>query len=80
MLLASIGTRLRLRRLEMGLTQSALAKKACVSPRFLVQLEGGTGNMSRLSRLAPGRGTRDGWRGSLSGCVGAFCNNARIRV
>lgn len=51
MLLASIGARLRTRRLEKGLTQAVLAKAAGVSPRFLVQLEKGEGNIS-VQRLA----------------------------
>ena len=51
MLLESIGARLRARRVERGLTQAALAEAAGVSPRFLVQLEKGTGNIS-VQRLA----------------------------
>lgn len=51
MILASIGARLRTRRLEKGLTQAALAGVAGVSPRFLVQLEKGEGNIS-VQRLA----------------------------
>jgi XRE family aerobic/anaerobic benzoate catabolism transcriptional regulator len=51
MLLDSIGSRLRERRLSLGLTQAGVARDAGVSPRFLVQLEGGTGNIS-VSRLA----------------------------
>ena len=50
-LLNDIGLRLRERRAAMGLTQAGLARAAGVSPRFLVQLEGGTGNIS-VSRLA----------------------------
>ena len=51
MLLPTIGKRLRERRQDMGLTQADLATRAGVSPRFLVQLEGGRGNIS-VSRLA----------------------------
>lgn len=51
MLLPSIGSRLRNRRLEKGFTQAVLAKEAGVSPRFLVQLEKGQGNIS-VQRLA----------------------------
>ena len=50
-LLHEIGARLRARRNEWGLTQAALASKAGVSPRFLVQLEKGDGNIS-VGRLA----------------------------
>ena len=49
--LHTIGTRLRARRLEWALTQSELASRAGVSPRFLVQLEQGQGNIS-VGRLA----------------------------
>lgn len=51
MLLPTLGDRLRRRRRALGLTQGELARKAGVSPRFLVQLEGGTGNIS-VQRLA----------------------------
>lgn len=50
-LLPAIGQRLRARRKARGLTQAELARLAHVSPRFLVQLEGGTGNIS-VQRLA----------------------------
>jgi len=50
-LLALIGARLRRRRLSLGLTQARLARTAGVSPRFLVQLEKGEGNIS-VARLA----------------------------
>jgi XRE family aerobic/anaerobic benzoate catabolism transcriptional regulator len=50
-LLSDIGARLRARRVGLGLTQAALAAAAGVSPRFLVQLEGGSGNIS-VARLA----------------------------
>ncbi|NOY24715.1 MAG: helix-turn-helix domain-containing protein [Oligoflexia bacterium] len=46
MFLSTIGQRLRARRRGRGLTQAELAAAAGVSPRFLVQLEGGTGNIS----------------------------------
>ncbi|MCB9780009.1 MAG: helix-turn-helix domain-containing protein [Alphaproteobacteria bacterium] len=51
MLLVDIGARLRSRRKSLGLTQSELAERAGVSPRFLVQLESGRGNIS-VQRLA----------------------------
>ena len=44
--LKTIGIRLRQRRLELGLTQAAVSRQAAVSPRFLVQLEKGSGNIS----------------------------------
>lgn len=50
-LLSTIGERLRARRRDRGLTQADLARRAGVSARFLVQLEGGTGNIS-VQRLA----------------------------
>lgn len=50
-LLEQVGTRLRARRNEKGMTQAALARAAGVSPRFLVQLEGGQANIS-VQRLA----------------------------
>ncbi len=50
-LLAQVGARLRKRRLDLDLTQASLARAAGVSPRFLVQLEKGTGNIS-VARLA----------------------------
>ena len=50
-LLSQIGARLRARRTDWGLTQAELAKRAGVSPRFLVQLEKGEGNIS-VGRLA----------------------------
>lgn len=49
-LLASLGQAVRARRAELGLTIRALAKEAAVSERFLVQLEGGGGNIS-VARL-----------------------------
>lgn len=50
-ILHTIGARLRAQRLEAALTQAELARKAGVSPRFLVQLEQGQGNIS-VVRLA----------------------------
>lgn len=50
-LLPAIGARLRARRRQQGRTQAELARAAGVSTRFLVQLEGGTGNIS-VQRLA----------------------------
>ncbi len=50
-LLVQIGARLRMRRQAWGLTQAELAQRAQVSPRFLVQLEKGEGNIS-VGRLA----------------------------
>mgnify|MGYP001253049784 CR=1 FL=1 len=50
-LLNQIGARLRSRRLSWELTQAELARRAGVSPRFLVQLEKGEGNIS-VGRLA----------------------------
>lgn len=57
-LLNDIGARLRARRAALGLTQAALAHAAGVSPRFLVQLEGGSGNIS-VARLAEVCGALD---------------------
>ncbi len=51
MLLRALGERLRERRVALGLTQADVADRAEVSKRFLVQLEGGTGNIS-VQRLA----------------------------
>lgn len=51
MLLTALGERLRNHRKARGLTQAELARLAGVSPRFLVQVEGGTGNIS-VQRLA----------------------------
>jgi XRE family aerobic/anaerobic benzoate catabolism transcriptional regulator len=50
-LLNHIGSRLRARRRVWELTQAELARRAGVSPRFLVQLEKGEGNIS-VGRLA----------------------------
>lgn len=58
-LLRDLGAAVRARRTELGLTMRALAKKAGVSERFLVQLEAGEGNISvaRLEDVAEGLGT-----------------------
>jgi XRE family aerobic/anaerobic benzoate catabolism transcriptional regulator len=50
-LLRSLGQRARARRLERGWTLREVAERSGVSPRFLVQLEGGHGNIS-VRRLA----------------------------
>ncbi len=50
-LLNQVGKRLRAKRTAWGITQAELARRAGVSPRFLVQLEKGEGNIS-VSRLA----------------------------
>jgi XRE family aerobic/anaerobic benzoate catabolism transcriptional regulator len=50
-LLLALGRRARAHRLARGLTIRAVAEKSGVSPRFLVQLEAGTGNIS-VRRLA----------------------------
>jgi XRE family transcriptional regulator, aerobic/anaerobic benzoate catabolism transcriptional regulator len=53
-LLRSLGQRARARRLERGWTLREVAERSGVSPRFLVQLEAGRGNISvrRLADLA----------------------------
>jgi XRE family aerobic/anaerobic benzoate catabolism transcriptional regulator len=55
-LLRSLGAAVRARRNDLGLTMRALAKRAGVSERFLVQLENGEGNISvaRLEDVAEG--------------------------
>jgi XRE family transcriptional regulator, aerobic/anaerobic benzoate catabolism transcriptional regulator len=50
-LLRSLGQRARARRLERGWTLREVAERSGVSPRFLVQLEAGKGNIS-VRRLA----------------------------
>jgi len=50
-LLQSLGQRARARRLERGWTLRDIAERSGVSPRFLVQLEAGRGNIS-VRRLA----------------------------
>lgn len=54
LLLAAVGARTRALRLESGLTVQEFAKRAALSPRFVNQLEGGTGNISiaGLARVA----------------------------
>lgn len=58
-LLRDLGAAVRGRRTELGLTMRALAEKASVSERFLVQLEAGEGNISvaRLEDVAEGLDT-----------------------
>lgn len=58
-LLRSLGTAVRARRTELGLTMRALGERAGVSERFLAQLEGGEGNISvaRLQDVAEALGT-----------------------
>jgi XRE family aerobic/anaerobic benzoate catabolism transcriptional regulator len=50
-ILTGLGRRARARRLERGWTLRDVAERSGVSPRFLVQLEGGRGNIS-VRRLA----------------------------
>lgn len=50
-LLAALGRRARALRLERGWTLREVAERSGLSPRFLVQLEGGRGNIS-IRRLA----------------------------
>jgi XRE family aerobic/anaerobic benzoate catabolism transcriptional regulator len=50
-LLRTLGQRARARRLERGWTLREVAERSGVSPRFLVQVEGGQGNIS-VRRLA----------------------------
>ncbi len=59
MLLSALGGAVRARRARAGLTLRALAQKARVSERFLVQLETGQGNISvaRLADVAEALGT-----------------------
>jgi len=58
-LLEDLGRRARERRLGRGLTLKQLAARAGLSPRFLVQVEGGVGNISvrNLAALARALGT-----------------------
>lgn len=58
-LLAALGTSVRARRNALGLTLRELGERASVSERFLVQLEGGVGNISvaRLLDVADALGT-----------------------
>jgi len=57
-LLARLGARVRALRLEADLTVSAFAECASLSPRFINQLEAGTGNISvaRLAQVAAALG------------------------
>jgi XRE family aerobic/anaerobic benzoate catabolism transcriptional regulator len=57
--LTSLGAAVRARRNERGLTLKSLAAEARVSPRFLLQLESGDGNVSvaRLLDIAEALGT-----------------------
>jgi XRE family aerobic/anaerobic benzoate catabolism transcriptional regulator len=58
-LLAGLGTRVRELRTERGWTLSELSRRAEMSPRFLVQVEGGEANLSvrKLAGLARALGT-----------------------
>ncbi len=58
-LLAELGRRSRALRAERGLTLRELAQRSGLSPRFLVQVEGGRGNISvgNLASLARALGT-----------------------
>src|ERR671915_821603 len=58
-ILAALGRRARARRLERGWTLREVAERSGVSPRFLVQLEAGTGTISvrRLADVAQALGT-----------------------
>jgi len=53
-ILSALGRRARARRLERGWTLREIAERSGVSPRFLVELESGRGNISvrRLSHVA----------------------------
>lgn len=57
--LSLLGRRARSQRLSRGLTLREVAERSGVSPRFLVQLEAGTGNISvrRLADVAAALGT-----------------------
>jgi XRE family aerobic/anaerobic benzoate catabolism transcriptional regulator len=61
-LLARLGDRVRALRRERGWTQSELARRAHLSPRFVAQLESGRGNISllRLDALAQVLGVKLG--------------------
>jgi XRE family aerobic/anaerobic benzoate catabolism transcriptional regulator len=93
MLLSTIGARLKQRRTDLGLTQAALAREASVSPRFLVQLEKGEGNISvqrlhavcavlgiSLERLFRGLGPDDRAKLALVGLRGAGKSTIGARV
>lgn len=57
--LTLLGRRIRLKRLRGGLTLRALASTAAISPRFLMDVEAGRGNISvrRLAAIADALGT-----------------------
>ena len=57
-LLAGLGARVRALRMEADLTVNAFAERASLSPRFINQLEAGTGNISvaRLAQVAAALG------------------------
>ncbi|MEE2829197.1 MAG: shikimate kinase [Myxococcota bacterium] len=50
-ILHRVGSRVRARRQELGLTGKDLAERSGISPRFISQLEGGQGNIA-IGRLA----------------------------
>jgi XRE family aerobic/anaerobic benzoate catabolism transcriptional regulator len=58
-LLTALGGRVRARRLELGWTLREAAERSGISPRFLVQLESGRGNISvrRLADICRALGT-----------------------
>jgi XRE family aerobic/anaerobic benzoate catabolism transcriptional regulator len=62
-LLAAVGSRIRSLRLDAGMTVKEFARRAALSPRFINQLESGTGNVSiaGLGRVAAalGRSTHE---------------------
>lgn len=70
-ILAALGRRARAQRLSRGWTLREVAERSGVSPRFLVQLEAGTGNISvrRLAEVAQALETTPG--ALLSGDGGA---------
>src|SRR5215213_6424279 len=59
LLLLALGRRARARRLDRGWTLREVAERSGLSPRFLVQLEAGRGNISvrRLADVARALGT-----------------------
>lgn len=61
-LLTGLGRRIRMKRLRDGLTLRALATTAGISPRFLMDVEAGRGNISvrRLAAIANALGTELG--------------------
>jgi XRE family aerobic/anaerobic benzoate catabolism transcriptional regulator len=72
-LLRDLGSRVRARREELGLSRQEAAEAAGLSVRFLATLEGGTGNISvaRLADLALALGTSPGRLLPASGLVAA---------